>query len=207
VQAESPLPRPERRRRVPALAPDERRAELIAATLTLLREHGLDVSTRQIAQAAGVAEGTIFRVFPDKPSLICAAVASAFDPAPTISALAKIPPTDSLRDRLISAAAILAHRVSQNASLLAATRGLGAEAPSRSGPPAEIRHALGRIVEAVTELVQPDRELLRCSPAMTAQLFFSMIVTTTRGGWGGTEPMNSDEIVALLLDGLLAPAT
>ncbi len=52
------------------MAPEDRRAALIAATIPLLREHGLDVSTRQIAQAAGVAEGTIFGVFPDKNSLV-----------------------------------------------------------------------------------------------------------------------------------------
>ena len=57
------------RRRVAPLAPDDRRAALIEATLPLLREHGTAVSTRQIADAAGVAEGTIFRVFPDKNSL------------------------------------------------------------------------------------------------------------------------------------------
>ena len=51
-----------RRRRVPALAPEERRAALIAATIPLLHEHGLEVSTKQIAHAAGVAEGTIFGV-------------------------------------------------------------------------------------------------------------------------------------------------
>src|SRR5690349_3699156 len=39
------------------LPPAERRAALVAATLPLISEHGPAVSTRQIAVAAGVAEG------------------------------------------------------------------------------------------------------------------------------------------------------
>jgi AcrR family transcriptional regulator len=35
------------------MAPEDRRAALIAATVPLLHEHGLDVSTRKIAEAAG----------------------------------------------------------------------------------------------------------------------------------------------------------
>ena len=72
------------------MAPEERRAALIAATIPLLREHGPDVSTRQIAHAAGVAEGTIFGVFSDKNTLLATALASALDPRPTLDAIAAI---------------------------------------------------------------------------------------------------------------------
>nr|WP_284286883.1 helix-turn-helix domain-containing protein [Angustibacter aerolatus] len=52
--------------RATPLSPDERRRHLVDATLPLLVQHGRAVSTRQIARAAGVAEGTIFRVFDSK---------------------------------------------------------------------------------------------------------------------------------------------
>ena len=78
------------RRRARPLPPAQRRAALIAATLSLIREHGADVSTRQIAEAADVAEGTIFRVFPDKAALIDAAVDAAFDPASVVARLGEI---------------------------------------------------------------------------------------------------------------------
>ncbi|HEV7760274.1 MAG TPA: helix-turn-helix domain-containing protein, partial [Acidimicrobiales bacterium] len=70
---------PGRGRRAAAMPPDERRAAIACAALPLLLERGLAVTTRQIAEAAGVAEGTIFGVFPDKASLILAALGTAFD--------------------------------------------------------------------------------------------------------------------------------
>ena len=60
---------------------DERRAMIIEAMLPLLLEHGEMVTTRLIAEAAGIAEGTIFRVFADKDELISAVVEHATDPA------------------------------------------------------------------------------------------------------------------------------
>src|SRR3954470_19356706 len=58
--------------RASRMSPDERRAAIVAAVLPLLEQYGGGGSTRRIAQGAGIAEGTIFRVFPDKRSLFLA---------------------------------------------------------------------------------------------------------------------------------------
>ena len=60
----------------------ERRAAIIDAVLPLLIECGSGVTTRQIARAAGVSEGTIFNVFADKHELLAAALQVAIDLAP-----------------------------------------------------------------------------------------------------------------------------
>ena len=45
---------------------EDRRAAIVEAALPLLIEHGANVTTSQIAAAAGIAEGTVFRAFGDK---------------------------------------------------------------------------------------------------------------------------------------------
>jgi AcrR family transcriptional regulator len=68
------------RTRAKPMSTDERRAMIIDAVIPLLIEQGRDVTTKQIAEAAGIAEGTIFRVFADKESLFEAAVEKFLDP-------------------------------------------------------------------------------------------------------------------------------
>ena len=80
------------RRRAAMLPPGERRSMIVEATLPLLVEHGEMVTTRQIADAAGIAEGTIFRVFADKDELLTAVLERAFDPEPVDDAIRALDP-------------------------------------------------------------------------------------------------------------------
>ena len=67
-----------------------RRLLIIEATLLLLLQHGTTVSTSKIAQAAGIAEGTVFRAFKDKDELIGACVLAALRPDVPIAATGSI---------------------------------------------------------------------------------------------------------------------
>ncbi|WP_214102563.1 TetR/AcrR family transcriptional regulator [Acrocarpospora catenulata] len=192
-----------KRRRVPAMAPEDRRSALIAATVTLLREYGTAVSTRQIAEAAGVAEGTIFGVFPDKASLLRAALMSAFDPQPLLDALVAIGTQIELRARLREAVTTLRTGMSANANLVVAPRELMAEDAEFRERMMDGRH---RISAGLAALVEPDRDRLRRSPEATAQLLLMLIAVSVHRGFGhGGElgDLNDEEIVSLLLDGLL----
>jgi AcrR family transcriptional regulator len=92
------------------LSPEERRSQLTDATLRLLRTHGRAVTTRQIAEAAKVAEGTIFRVFDSKEELVDAALVRAFEPGDVVVRIEGIDRTQPLRGRLLDLVAILQQR-------------------------------------------------------------------------------------------------
>lgn len=87
-----PDPRTAIRRRASMLPPEERRAAIVQATFPLLLAHGEMVTTRQIADAAGIAEGTIFRVFDDKDAVIRAVLEAVFDPTPFDDAVRALDP-------------------------------------------------------------------------------------------------------------------
>lgn len=58
----------------------ERRAAIIAAAVKLLETNGPGLTTRQVAEAAGVAEGTLFRIFPTLDDLLAAAYEEYLSP-------------------------------------------------------------------------------------------------------------------------------
>jgi len=197
---------PGRRRRVPALAPQERRAAIIEATIPLLREHGVLVTTRQIADAAGVAEGTIFGVFPDKPSLIRAAVISALDPEQGVKRIAAVQSPD-LRVRLAETARILTEGFELNGKLFGLLRTAAKSGDDDQDAELRTRVLEGqrRMVETVAQAFEPDRDKLRLPPMKAAQMFITLHFSTIRHGMIAPEEpaLSADQLISLLLDGLL----
>jgi AcrR family transcriptional regulator len=193
----------ERRRRVAALAPEARRAALIAATIPLLHEQGLDVSTRQIAEAAGVAEGTIFGVFRDKNLLVVTALVEALDPQPTLDALAAIDPGLDLRLRLTAAANRISERFSGDARLMSAARTLALATDAHPEARKRMADTRERLLASLTAVIKPDAAQLRRSPDAVARLLLLFCGANTYGPFGDPARFNGAEMVSLLLDGLL----
>jgi len=98
------------RERAPRMSPEARRAAIVAAALPLVVRHGSGVLTADIAAAAGIAEGTIFRVFPDKEALLGACLAAVADTTEVHRQLGEID-DESLETAVARAIdVVLAHR-------------------------------------------------------------------------------------------------
>ena len=88
--------------RATPLPPDERRAAILLAVRPVLLARGAAVTSRELAEAAGVSEGTLFRVFTDKVTLIREAVLAAVDPADSVAELSVIDRELPLRERVVA---------------------------------------------------------------------------------------------------------
>ncbi len=188
-------------RRAKPLPPQARRAALIAATLPLLREGGIDVSTRQIAAAAGVAEGTIFRAFGDKNSLIRASMEAAFDPTPVVAALEDIDLSLPLERRLIAAAGIVQEWLATAIGLMTAlycSRSVGKWDDWRR------KRSPGAIDAALARLLEPDRGRLRVTPEYAARLLHLLLFSGSHPRITNDRLLTAKEVVSVVLDGVRA---
>jgi AcrR family transcriptional regulator len=184
--------------RAAPLSPDARRASIIAATLPLLRMYGREVTTSQIALAAGVAEGTLFRAFSDKEALITATVASVFDPTPGEVEVARIDPELPLRDKLITAIEMLQRRVHEIWQLFSML-GLPAAPEARRPPPAQMDDS--RLRAALAKLFESHRDEIRYAPEEAARFLRAIAFAGTHPRLTD-KPMTPHEVVTLLLDGI-----
>jgi AcrR family transcriptional regulator len=182
------------RHRAAPLPPSERRAAIIAATLPLLRTIGPSVTTREIARAAAVAEGTIFSVFVDKDDLLEAAARAGFDPAPTVAGLGAINSALPIDTRLREAVELLQPYLDGVWQLMS-TLCVGRDKSRRD------ENFFAPLAEALGRLLERDRRDLRVAPTAAGHLLLSVIVASSHPMIAGPEASSPPEIVTLFLDG------
>jgi AcrR family transcriptional regulator len=184
-----------------AARPLRRDAELnleriLAAAESIFAEHGFEASMEQVAAAAGVGIGTLYRRFPDKESLVVAVVEMAGQRSRqlALSVLAECPPEDGIFEFM---------------RRCLATPSLGALVAC--SPRAAATHA------SLVALVAPtvDRLLVaaRAAGAIRPDVTFSDIVVilvairSVGERCGEVGPQQSERHLELLIDGLRATAS
>jgi AcrR family transcriptional regulator len=177
--------------RATSLPLDERRSMIVAATLPLLLEQGDRVTTRQIAEAAGIAEGTIFRAFADKDEVIAAVVEAALDPEPLEAALRGVSKGLSFEDALTAAIVIMQQRVMDTWRLVSSVGTRFHEMTRR--PMADS--------DALVHLFEANRAQITVEPIAAARLLRALTLSTTHPMLAG-EPHPPAELLALFLHGV-----
>ena len=217
--------------RAKALPPTQRRAALVDAARSLIRERGEVPSTKDIAEAAGVAEGTLFRAFETKEELIEQVIASTFCPAPLLRQLAEIEIALPLRERLVEVVGVLQRRFSDAFDLMVglhlsappagaaaghhACTPEGGHVPSDGGVgPAVCRGPgprepdRGHAASQVAALIEPDAHLLRCTPLELARYLRLLTFSGSHRGITDGNLLTPETIVDIVLSGVIAqPAT
>ena len=192
TSAVEPLPVASGRQR---LAPDERRTAIVEAVVALLASRGPAVTSAEIADAAGIAQGTIFHAFADKQALIDAVVTHVMDVDDLIASLEALDRVPVLEDRLATCAAlVIAHMERMIPTVMKCGLPAGLDAD---------RHPGVKLQQAITTLMEPDAAMLAHPPVQLAAVFFGLCVASAQQvALGETPTMPSPrELVELFLDG------
>lgn len=217
--------------RAKPLAPEERRNAILDAVIPLIIEQGTEVTSREIAAAAGVAEGTIYRAFRDKEEIIFAALRRQFDaPAPG-QAIADIPAglglaatleaiVDTMRNRTIRMISLIAAAGPARMRELQASLHPDGDTPHGPHNPhgphgphaAHDAHRAGgqrghhpmqeQAISQIAQLLTPYATELRMPPPEAARLARLTVLAMSHPMMTGGETYESPAIVDYLIHGI-----
>ena len=183
---------------------EERKAAIIEAVIPVMIEHGAAITSRQIAEAAGVAEGTVFRAFGDKETLLREAAEAYLDPAPVRAALGAIDRSLPLQAKVELVLRVLQDRFHGVISIMSAIGRTGEDWPQLRGRPPQ--HGSGYSA-LVAEAIEPELALLNVPPEDVAPYIRLIAFATAIPAFTAEKPFERRELARLIVYGIAGDAT
>jgi AcrR family transcriptional regulator len=188
---------------------DDRRAAILTVAVPMLVESKGNLKTSEIAAAAGIAEGTLFRAFPDKRALLVACLQATLESETEVAQIEAIDRSLPLAEQLTSAAQAVSEFQNRLWSVMVAIRGAGVDARpdehsehSHSSPP----KAMIRISGAIAGLFGAGQ--LRIAPDLAARLLLGSVFSNQLQAVGlGDSGAGLAELVEVFLHGVLRETT
>ncbi|GAB3608686.1 hypothetical protein GCM10027414_08110 [Humibacter ginsengiterrae] len=181
--------------RASPLPPEERKASIIDAVIPAMIEHGAALTSRQIAEAAGVAEGTIFRVFGDKETLLREAADVYLDSAPVRASIAEIDPGLPLEAKVGRILHVLRRRFHGVISIMSAIGYTGSEPPHLRNRKPEQKW---EYASTVARLIEPELDRLNV-PAEHVAPFIRIVAFAMSVPEFTVEPSFDDDTLTRLI--------
>jgi len=182
----------EPRTRAQPMQAEDRKAMIVDAVIPLLLEHGRSVTSRQIAEAAGIAEGTIFRAFGDKETLVQAAIEKYLDPEPLREALRSIDPALPLEHKVRAILYLLRERFNSVMRIMPVV--------GHQRPP--IPQARGEFAAIIARVLEPEAEELNWPPERVAHLLRLLSFSSAFPALNEGIEFSIDELATMTLVGI-----
>lgn len=183
------------RTRADRMPPERRRAMIAEQAVPLFLEHGAALTTRRLAEEIGIAEGTIFRAFGDKDSLLRAAVEAFF-------AQGRARMTAGLVDPDLPLAEKVAVMVREIRAWSGRTMRMLSLVPREEMP----RYLSGArdhaYRDAVAAAFAADADVLSIPPERLGQVLRLAVMAGGRGHPDHHDALTDDEIVGFILYGI-----
>lgn len=191
--------------RATAMTPDDRRRAIIEAVRPLLLAQGTALSTRQLAEAAGVAEGTLYRVFESKEEILAEAALAALTAEPAVHQLGELPPGQSLTERVAAVLEILQTEIRRTRALsMALIHPPPPPDPAkpRRCKPYDRRERHQRLTEAVVGALTDHTAELAVTPQTAAQVLIALAFAASHDITDNNSFAQPRDIANLVLHGI-----
>lgn len=180
---------------------EARREQILGAIAPAVLKHGAAVTSRQLAQAANVAEGTLFRTFGDKEALLLAFLEREMRECFSAAELSEVPGEDGLEAYIDAAIHLLRDRFARANRVWMALGHLAVQGTEIAA------HALEVLRGQLAEGLVPFASRMRISREAAAEILISLVMSSA-SEWGKFSPLATrEDIRTVLMYGIVREST